>query len=114
MADLVSLNLSCAQPGEGHFINPTTVRSFLTLVERVAGFGKLFMVPEALRGDFLQQRLRLPSDQACRTLLSTIRKPGQALRELAAASPGHARDVRGSPRRFHRWRGPRQFPHSFQ
>jgi len=55
----VSLNSSCAQPGDGHFLNPTTVRSFLTLVERVAGFGKLFIVPEALRGHFLQQRLRL-------------------------------------------------------
>ena len=32
-----SLNLRCAQLGEGHFLNLTMVRSLLTLVDRVAG-----------------------------------------------------------------------------
>ena len=37
MVVLLSLNLSCARLGEGHLLNLTTVRSFLTLVERFAG-----------------------------------------------------------------------------
>jgi hypothetical protein len=32
----LSLNLSCAQLGEGDFLNLITARSLLTLVERVA------------------------------------------------------------------------------
>jgi hypothetical protein len=33
-AVLLSLNLGCAQLGEGGFLNLTTARSFLTLVEK--------------------------------------------------------------------------------
>ena len=38
MAISLNLNLSCAQPGEGHFLNLTIARSFLTLAERFASF----------------------------------------------------------------------------
>ena len=42
MAISLNLNLSCAQPGEGHFLNLTIARSFLTLAERFGSFN----VPE--------------------------------------------------------------------
>ena len=58
MAVLLTLNLSCAQPGEGHPLNLTTARPFLTLVEIVAATDFLG-VPEGIRDHFLQQPLRL-------------------------------------------------------
>ena len=39
----LNLNLSCAPPGEEDFLNLTTARPFLTLVERFAGFEETFL-----------------------------------------------------------------------
>ena len=58
MAVLLTLNLSCAQPGERHHLNLTTARPFLTLVEIVAAIDFLG-VPDGVRDCFLQQPLLL-------------------------------------------------------
>ena len=58
MAVLLTLNLSCAQPGERHHLNLTTARPFLTLVEIVAAIDFLG-VPDGVWDCFLQQPLLL-------------------------------------------------------
>ena len=50
---MLTLNLSCAQPGERHHLNLTTARPFLTLVEIVAAMDFL-RVPEGVWDRFLQ------------------------------------------------------------
>jgi hypothetical protein len=94
----LNLNLSCAQPGEGHFLNLTAARSSLTLVEDFAGFEKTFLrYPNAFRGQSLQQYLRLLQIER----VEAFRKPAvdrsEQFRELAAACPV---DARGSWRRL--------------
>ena len=58
MVVLLTLNLSCAQPGEGHLLNLTTARPFLTLVEIVAAIDFLGVL-DGVWDCFLQQPLRL-------------------------------------------------------
>ena len=58
MAVLLTLNLSCAQPGERHHLNLTTARPFLTLVEIVAAIDFLGVL-DGVWDRFLQQPLLL-------------------------------------------------------
>jgi hypothetical protein len=58
MAVLLTLNLSCAQPGERHHLNLTTARLFLTLVEIVAAIDFLGVL-DGVWDRFLQQPLLL-------------------------------------------------------
>src|SRR6476646_8445646 len=58
MAVLLTLNLSCAQPGERHHLNLTTARLFLTLVEIVAAIAFLGVL-DGVWDRFLQQPLLL-------------------------------------------------------
>jgi hypothetical protein len=64
----LNLNLSCAQPGEVDFLNLTTARLFLTLVESFAGFDELFTVPGRLSRSTPPTAPSPPSDRACRSL----------------------------------------------
>ena len=58
MAVLLTLNLSCAQPGERRHLNLTTARLFLTLVEIVAAIDFLGVL-DGVWDRFLQQPLLL-------------------------------------------------------
>jgi hypothetical protein len=89
MAVLLTLNLSCAQPGERHHLNLTTARPFLTLVEIVAAIDFLGVL-DGVWDRFLQQP---PSDAHAETfceLRSKVRAP-------AAACPVET-EKRGRPR----------------
>ena len=54
MAVLLTLNLSCAQPGERHHLNLTTARPFLTLVEIVAAIDFLGVLDGVWDRELLQ------------------------------------------------------------
>jgi hypothetical protein len=89
-----NLNLGCAQLGEGHFLNLTTARSSLTLVEESQALKKSFStLPERLSRPIPSAASSSPSDRACRRFRRT--SPGRRLNAVLLRYQNHQNGLLG-------------------